>query len=41
VAQAGRYRLGVYLTMVPDFGQIQFWLDGERLGYPIDLYAPT
>ena len=40
VAKAGRYGLGVYLTMAPDFGQVQFGLDGERLGTPIDLYAP-
>ena len=40
VAKTGRYQLGVYLTMGPDFGRIQPWLDGERLGDPIDLYAP-
>ena len=40
VEKAGRYQLSVYLTMAPDFGQIQPRLDGERLGGPIDLYAP-
>jgi hypothetical protein len=40
VAKAGRYELGAYLTMAPGFGRIQFWLDGERLGEPIDLYSP-
>ena len=40
VAKADRYRLDAYLTMAPDFGRIQFWLDDKRLGDPIDLYAP-
>jgi hypothetical protein len=40
VEKAGRYQLSVYLTMGPDFAQIQPQLDGERLGKPIDLYAP-
>jgi len=40
IAKAGRYELRAYMTMAPGFGRIQFWLDGERLGDPIDLYAP-
>jgi hypothetical protein len=40
VAKAGRYGLSALLTMAPGFGRIQFWLDGERLGDPVDLYAP-
>jgi len=40
VAKTGRYQLGVYLTMAPDFGRIQPSLDGERLGESVDLYAP-
>jgi len=40
VEKSGRYQLSVYLTMAPDFGQIQSRLDGERLGSRIDLYAP-
>ena len=34
VAEAGRYGLGVYLTMAPDFGRVQFGLDGEQPGHP-------
>ncbi len=40
VENSGRYRLGAYLTMAPDYGRIQPRLDGEPLGGPIDLYAP-
>jgi hypothetical protein len=40
VAKTDRYQLGVYLTMAPEFGRIQPSLDGERLGEPLDLYAP-
>jgi hypothetical protein len=40
VAKTERYQLGVYLTMSPDFGRIQPLLDGERVGDPVDLYAP-
>jgi Metallo-peptidase family M12B Reprolysin-like len=40
VAKTDRYQLSAYLTMAPDFVQIQPWLDGERLGDPVDLYAP-
>ena len=40
VEKTGRYQLSVYLTMGPDFAQIQPHLDGEPLGSTIDLYAP-
>jgi hypothetical protein len=40
VATTDRYQLSVYLTMAPEFVRIQPWLDGERVGEPIDLYAP-
>jgi hypothetical protein len=40
VAKTDRYQLGVYLTMAPEFGRIQPSLDGERLGEPVNLYAP-
>jgi hypothetical protein len=40
VAKTDRYQLSAYLTMAPDFVQIQPWLDGERVGDPVDLYAP-
>jgi Pregnancy-associated plasma protein-A len=40
VEKSGRYRLSAYLTMGPDFAEIQPRLDGEPLGRPINLYAP-
>jgi len=40
VEKTGRYQLSIYLTMGPDFGQIQPRLDGELLGSTIDLFAP-
>jgi hypothetical protein len=40
VAKTDRYQLAVYLTLAPNFGRIQPSLDGERLGEPVDLYAP-
>ena len=33
-----RLRLG--LTAAVDYGVVQLWLDGEKLGEPIDLYNP-
>jgi len=38
VKQAGKYRLGMQLTKAPDYGIVQFYLDGQKLGDPIDLY---
>ena len=38
VKQAGKYRLGMQLTKAPDYGIVQLYLDGEKLGAPIDLY---
>ncbi len=40
IEKTGRYQLSIYLTMGPDFAQIQPRLDGAPLGSPIDLYAP-
>ena len=40
VKVAGKYRLDLYLTSAPDFGQIQVSLDGKPVSNPIDLYAP-
>jgi hypothetical protein len=34
----GRYRLSVALTQAVDYGIVQFALDGQKLGNPIDLY---
>ncbi len=41
VATAGQYRLDVYMTQTPDFGQVQVLLDGATAGVPIELYAPS
>ena len=38
VKQAGKYRLGMQLTKAPDYGIVQLYLDGEKLGGSIDLY---
>ena len=38
VKQAGKYRLGMQLTKAPDYGIVQLYLDGQKLGDPIDLY---
>ena len=38
VKQAGKYRLGMQLTKAPDYGIVQLYLDGQKLGEPIDLY---
>ncbi|HZR16531.1 MAG TPA: glycoside hydrolase family 172 protein [Verrucomicrobiae bacterium] len=38
VAKAGTYRLGLQLTKAPDYGIVQLYLDGQKLGEPLDLY---
>jgi hypothetical protein len=38
VKKAGKYRLGMQLTKAPDYGIVQLYLDGQKLGEPIDLY---
>jgi hypothetical protein len=38
VKQAGKYRLGAQLTRAPDYAIVQLYLDGQKLGDPIDLY---
>ena len=40
VATAGKYELVMQLTKAPDYGIHQLYLDGEKLGDPIDLYHP-
>ncbi len=37
--QAGTYSLKARLTKAPDYGIVQLYLDGQKLGDPIDLYA--
>lgn len=36
---AGDYRVEFGLTKAPDYGVVQLWMNGERIGGPIDLYA--
>ncbi len=36
----GRYRLALQLTKARDYGIVQLYLDGEKLGKPLDLYNP-
>jgi hypothetical protein len=38
VGQTGTYRLTLQLTKAPDYGIVQLYLDGQKLGSPIDLY---
>jgi hypothetical protein len=38
VNQAGRYKLVVAMTKARDYGIAQLWLDGKKLGDPIDFY---
>jgi hypothetical protein len=38
VQKAGKYRLGMQLTKAPDYGIVQLYLDGQKLGNPVDLY---
>ncbi len=41
VAELGRYKLKMQLTKAPDYGIVQLYLDGKKLGKPLDLYNPT
>ena len=38
VAKAGRYRVTAQLTKARDYGIVQLWLDGAKLGQPLDGY---
>ncbi len=38
VSQDGKYKLSLQLTKAPDYGIVQLYLDGQKLGDPIDLY---
>jgi hypothetical protein len=38
VEKAGNYRLKMQLTKAVDYGIVQLYLDGKKLGGPIDLY---
>jgi hypothetical protein len=41
VAKAGKYKLSAQLTKARDYGIAQLYLDGQKLGAPIDLYHPS
>lgn len=41
VAKTGRHQLTLQLTKARDYGIVQLYLDGEKLGNPIDLYDPS
>ncbi len=38
---AGRQELWIGLTKAPDYGIVQFSLDGKKIGAPVDLYDPA
>ena len=40
VTRAGRYRILMHHCRAFDYGLLQFSLDGEKLGQPMDLYCP-
>ena len=37
--RAGRYQIVVRTTQAPDFGIVQFSVDGQNLGQPVDCYG--
>jgi hypothetical protein len=39
VKKTQKYRLSMALTKAPDYGIVQLYLDGQKLGEPVDLYA--
>src|SRR5262249_19530331 len=36
IAHSGKYQVVAYLTKAPDYGIVQFFLDGQPAGEPID-----
>jgi hypothetical protein len=40
VKDAGKYKLTARMTKARDYGIVQIYLDGQKLGDPIDLYNP-
>jgi hypothetical protein len=40
VVKAGKYKLTLQMTKARDYGIVQLWLDGEKLGEPVDLFNP-
>ncbi|MCX6892260.1 MAG: hypothetical protein NTX51_12145 [Verrucomicrobia bacterium] len=41
VQKAGTYTLGVQFTKAPDYGIVQLYLDGQKLGVPLDTFRPA
>jgi len=41
VSKTATYNLILQLTKAPDYGIVQLYLDGQKLGEPIDLYNPS
>jgi hypothetical protein len=41
VREADTYELKAQLTKANDYGVVQFWMDGAKIGAPIDLYSPS
>jgi len=39
VKEKGRYEISVVLTKAPDYGIVQFYVNGKKAGKPIDLYG--
>jgi hypothetical protein len=38
VSKTGKYKVSLQLTKAPDYGIVQLYLDGQKLGESIDLY---
>jgi hypothetical protein len=38
ISSAGKYQLNMQLTKAPDYGIVQLYLDGQKLGQRLDLY---
>jgi len=41
VATSAQYEVTAQLTKARDYGIVQLWLDGKKLGEPLDLYDPN
>ncbi|MCX7867485.1 MAG: DUF2961 domain-containing protein [Limisphaera sp.] len=41
VERTARYRVEARFTRAPDYGIVQLFLNGAKLGHPVDLYAPA
>lgn len=41
VAKPGKYTLRMQLTKAPDYGIVQWYLDGQKVGDQLDLYHPS